>query len=206
MDAGEVAQLLHVLADQPVDRAGVRLFQVEGLDRFLAIDGPVGRLAGSLMAGRPSPVRALLFDKTVTANWALAWHQDRVMAVRERLNVEGFGPWTRKAGAYHVAPPPELLARMRTFRIHLDPVPETNAPLLIAPGSHGLGRIAERDVLGVVEACGVAACTAAVGDVWLYATPILHASARAERPMRRRVLQVDFAAEPLPGGLQWLGV
>ena len=31
---------------------------------------------------------------------------------------------------------------MVTLRVHLDPVPATNAPLLIAPGSHKLGRIA----------------------------------------------------------------
>jgi hypothetical protein len=44
------------------------------------------------------------------------------------------------------------------------------------------------------------------GDIWLYATPILHASASALEPGHRRVLQIDFAAEELPGGLAWLGV
>ena len=54
--------------------------------------------------------------------------------------------------------------------------------------------------------CGTAACYAAAGDLWLYATPILHASAASRSAQRRRVLQVDFAAAPLPGGLDWLGV
>ena len=31
-----------------------------------------------------------------------------------------------------------------TLRVHFDPVPETNAPLLIAPGSHRLGQIPAR--------------------------------------------------------------
>jgi len=39
-----------------------------------------------------------------------------------------------------------------------------------------------------------------------YATPIVHASQAAPVPARRRVLQVDFAAVELPGGLEWLGV
>lgn len=39
-----------------------------------------------------------------------------------------------------------------------------------------------------------------------YATPILYASEAATMPVQRRVLQLDFAAEDLPGGLQWLGV
>ncbi len=128
------------------------------------------------------------------------------MAVRERIEVPGFGPWSRKDGALHVAPPFEVLSAMRTLRVHLDPVPDTNAPLLIAPGSHALGRIAEPGVPGVVERCGVAACLADAGDVWIYATPILHASRRATAPARRQVLQVDFAVGELAGGLRWLGV
>ena len=91
-------------------------------------------------------------------------------------------------------------------RLHLDDVPETNAPLLVAPGSHRLGCIPEADVPGVVERCGVAVCTAVAGDVWLYATPILHASKAATAASRRRVLQVDYAINELPGGLRWLGV
>lgn len=54
--------------------------------------------------------------------------------VRERRHVPGYGPWTVKDGLLHVAPPFEILAGMVTLRVHLDPVPVTNAPLLIAPG------------------------------------------------------------------------
>lgn len=53
---------------------------------------------------------------------------------------------------------------------------------------------------------GEALCLAEQGDIWLYATPILHASDAAKVPQRRRVLQVDFAAYELPNGLRWLGV
>ncbi|WP_445214753.1 phytanoyl-CoA dioxygenase family protein [Brevundimonas sp. BR2-1] len=92
------------------------------------------------------------------------------------------------------------------MRAHLDDVPSSNAPLLIAPGSHTFGRIAVEDVDQVVKQCGTATCLAEAGDVWLYATPILHASEAATDPTSRRVLQVDFAAEALPHGLEWLGV
>ncbi len=95
---------------------------------------------------------------------------------------------------------------MVTLRLHLDDVPQTNAPLLVAPGSHRFGRIAETDVLAVVQRCGKATCSAVAGDIWLYATPILHASEAATEPGRRRVLQVDYAACDLPGGLRWLGI
>jgi hypothetical protein len=206
LDATMLRGLMDVLADQPADQAGVRLFGVSGLNAFLGMDGVIGVLAASVMAGQPRPVRAILFDKTATTNWSLAWHQDRVVAIRERIEVEGFGPWSRKHGSIHVAPPFEVLSAMRTLRVHLDPVPETNAPLLIAPGSHALGRIAEQDVPRIVGQCGVATCLADAGDVWVYATPILHASERASFPGHRRVLQVDYAVGELPGGLCWLGV
>jgi hypothetical protein len=73
------------------------------------------------------------------------------------------------SGILHVAPPFELLAAMVTLRLHIDAVPVTNAPLLIAPGSHKLGRIAESDVRQVVRPCGAVACLAEPGDIWLYA-------------------------------------
>jgi ectoine hydroxylase-related dioxygenase (phytanoyl-CoA dioxygenase family) len=151
-------------------------------------------------------VRAILFDKTATTNWSLGWHQDRTIVVAERREVPGFGPWTVKAGLLHVAPPFELLSRMVTLRVHLDPVAQDNAPLLIAPGSHRFGRVLESEIDSVVARCGVATCLAGAGDVWLYATPILHASDAASAPGRRRVLQIDYAAEALPGGLAWCGI
>jgi len=206
LDPPTLTLIEDILADQPADQAGVRLFGLERLAELLQASGAVGALVAATSRSAPRPVRAILFDKSPKANWSLAWHQDRVIAVRERLEVEGFGPWTRKQGALHVAPPVDVLARMTTLRLHLDDVPATNAPLLIAPGSHRLGRIAERDIPAVVQQCGTAACLAAAGDVWLYSTPILHASDAALHPARRRVLQVDYAMDRLPGGLQWLGV
>jgi ectoine hydroxylase-related dioxygenase (phytanoyl-CoA dioxygenase family) len=152
------------------------------------------------------PVRAILFDKTAATNWALGWHQDRPIAVKERVAVDGFETWSVKSGMQHVEPPFALLSRMVTLRVHIDPVSADNAPLLIAPGSHKLGRIAEDNVRDVVRRCGTVACLADPGDIWLYATPILHASEAATAPPHRRVLQVDFSVEELPGGLEWLGI
>ena len=79
-------------------------------------------------------------------------------------------------------------------------------PLLIAPGSHRYGRVAEGEVLSLVERCGIQSCLAERGDIWLYSTPILHASDAASNPRRRRVLQLDYSADPLPGDLEWLGI
>jgi hypothetical protein len=199
-------QLETALGGLPPTEAGVRMHGVDALKPLLAVQGSVGGIAASILGPQAKPVRAVLFNKSPHTNWSLAWHQDRTICVKERREAPGFGPWTVKSGMQHVAPPFELLERMVTLRAHLDDVPVTNAPLLIAPGSHTLGRITVSEVDEVVRRCGTRACTAEAGDVWLYATPILHASETASKPCCRRVLQVDYAAEALPNGLEWHGV
>ena len=195
-----------VLATVDQSSAGTRLHNVAGLARVLAADGCIGKVAGSATDGSPKPVRAILFNKSPDANCALGWHQDRTICVRAKRDVPGFGPWTIKHGLLHVSPPFDLIERMVTLRVHLDDVPVTNAPLLVAPGSHRLGKVPSEQVATAVERSGVRACIATRGDIWLYATSILHASDRAQTPRNRRVLQVDYAVDDLPGGLAWTGV
>ena len=173
---------------------------------MVAIDGAVGAIAAGFLRPDCRAVRAILFDKTVETNWSLAWHQDRTICVQKRIDVEGYGPWTTKGGMQHVAPPFDLLARMVTLLVHLDDVPSENSPLLIAPGSHLAGRVPVEEYGDVVARCGAYACLADAGDVWVYATPILHASEAATAAGHRRVLQIDYSEDQLAGGLEWLGV
>ena len=194
------------LAPQQGHQAGVRLSGIPELRSFLNPGGPVGRIPACVMGGECLPVRAILFDKNADQNWSLGWHQDRTIAVKRRVDASGYGPWSLKSGMVHVEPPFELLAGMLTVRVHLDRVPATNAPLLIAPGSHLRGRISRADIPEVVNECGVTQCLAEPGDIWLYATPILHASHAATEPLHRRVLQVDYSVAELAVGLEWLGV
>ena len=206
LDASDFRRLEEAVANLPPDQAGIRLYGIPALRPFLASPGAIWKLAAAVLGEAARPVRAILFDKTSSTNWGLPWHQDRTIVVTRRVEVEGFGPWTVKSGLLHVAPPFELLAGMVTLRVHLDAVSETNAPLLIAPGSHRRGQIPEGEVPLVVRQCGTATCLADAGDIWVYATPILHCSEAAREPAHRRVLQVDFAAADLPGGLAWRGI
>lgn len=206
LDTATLGALRTALAGAEAARPGRRLADAAGLDAILSVGGAIGAIAASAIGNAARPVRAVLFDKTASTNWKLGWHQDRTIVVERRVEVAGFGPWTRKAGLQHVAPPFEVLTRMVTLRAHLDDVAADNAPLLIAPGSHRLGRIAEGEVAAAVARCGTIACLARAGDVWMYSTPILHASDAAEAPAQRRVLQLDYAAFDLPSGLSWRGV
>ena len=204
--ANQMDQVLTAISEIPRGQAGVRLWRIPALEPVLARNGSLGSIAEQILGSCARPVRAILFDKSTEANWSLGWHQDRTICVKQRQEAPGFGPWTVKNGMIHVAPPFELLARMVTLRAHIDDVPATNAPLVIAPGSHRFGRVAIDQIDELVAKCGQVVCLASAGDVWAYATPILHASDVASAPMSRRVLQVDYAADNLPYGLEWLGV
>ncbi|MBW6530478.1 phytanoyl-CoA dioxygenase family protein [Sphingomonas sp. RRHST34] len=194
------------LSALPASKPGVRIAEGRQAQSFLDRAGPIGAIAASVLGDQARPVRAILFDKSAERNWALGWHQDRTIVVKERVDTDGYGPWTVKSGLIQVEPPFEILESMVTLRVHLDAVDERNAPLRIVPGSHRLGRLPEAEIERVVATFGERLCLAERGDVWLYATPIIHASFAADPPRRRRVLQVDFSAVSAPGPLAWRGL
>ncbi len=161
-----VSQIEAIIAPVSSGPPGVRLYSLPGLAGLLGGTGPIAAVACALAGKGVLPVRAVLFNKTAANNWAVGFHQDRTIAVAEQIDVARFGPWTVKAGTLHVEPPFTVIERMITLRIHVDPVPADNAPLLIAPRSHLMGRIAEPSIAAVVERCGIMTCEANRGDVW----------------------------------------
>jgi len=199
----EVHALLQALEANDLGRPGSRLNDVSSLRPWITADGIVGQIVAGWLGPNAAPVRVILFDKSASSNWALGWHQDRTIAVQHRADVPGFGNWNLKGGIDHVEPPFDLIERMLTVRIHLDPVSRDNAPLLMSPGSHRCGKIADSRMDEVVKRLGIAQCLADAGDVWVYRTAIVHASKRSSLPTRRRVLQVDYSAEELPEPLRW---
>ena len=202
---GSLSGLQRLTKASEPGRAGVRLTGNPELLAWLGESG-VTDLASRVLRGRAQPVRAILFDKSSVQNWSLGWHQDRTIVVRQRADVPGFGPWSRKSGLTHVEPPFDVIEAMVTARVHIDPVPADNAPLRIAPGSHRAGKVIESGIDALVQRCGTYACLADAGDIWVYRTSVLHASAPSEVAGRRRVLQIDFASVALPFPLEWRGI
>jgi hypothetical protein len=90
---------------------GLRIAEIEPLRPLLAPDGAIGTVAATALGSDCQAVRAILFDKTAATNWSLVWHQDRTTCVVERLDVDGYGPWTVKHGMHHVEPPFRLFHR-----------------------------------------------------------------------------------------------
>lgn len=148
-------------------------------------------------------VRAVYFDKSQASNWVIGWHQDRVIAVRERALMDGFINWTRKEGTWHVEPPVNLLARMVFLRIHLDDTDSTNGCMQIALGSHLSGKINASQAGLIAQGCQIENCIAHRGDVLAGHALILHRSGPSHVSTRRRALRIDYSADRLPAPLEW---
>jgi ectoine hydroxylase-related dioxygenase (phytanoyl-CoA dioxygenase family) len=173
--------------------------------RNLAGSSGVLNIVRSIIGPRAFAVRGLFFDKTPGANWNLPWHQDVTVAVKERREAAGFGPWTLKAKIPHAHAPADLLARMITIRVHLDPCGPENGPMRVLPGSHAGGRLSASEIHSWVARARELSvdCLVPPGGAVVMRPLILHASAAATVDGHRRVVHLEYAAEDLPAGLEW---
>lgn len=196
-----LAEAEHALTAHSSRGAGVRNALRWPALRYLAGSPALTRLTHSLLGPHAFITRAILFDKSPGANWEVGWHQDTTIAVETRLDVPGFDPWSVKSGVPHVQPPAEVLERMATVRVHFDACGQENGALLVVPGSRRTGILANVDPSDCDRR--TARCAVLPGGVVAMRPLLLHASRRSESPSRRRVLHLELAVDPLPGGLGW---
>lgn len=161
---------------------------------------PLIDLLHRVLGSNAGLVRGLYFDKPPEQTWALPWHKDLTIAVREDREVPGYSKPRLKAGVWHCEPPLTVLEAMLTLRIHLDKVTEENGPLEVLPGSQGTGkelRVGRFEPLRIL---------AGAGDVFVMRPLLAHCSGRSHVGTRRhrRVLHLEFASiRQLPGGHRW---
>jgi len=146
-------------------------------------------------------VRALFFDKPPDRTWALAWHKDTSIAVKENAaGSTSFSRPTVKLGVPHVIACDAVLRKMLTLRIHLDEVTDENGPLRVIPGSHVSSESVGDGFDSAID------IHAAVGDV-LAMRPLISHSSGSSSPgtkRHRRILHLEFAASrSLPDGFLW---
>jgi hypothetical protein len=198
MTPSEVEEL-DVLAPLDVGR-GARLAPTTEVMRAIE---PLNALARSLCQNA-QPVRLVAFDKSHAANWALPWHQDRVIAVKERRKVNGVRNWTRKDGVWHCEPSEALLRRMFFLRVCIDSDEGlSGGGLMISPGSHRPGVMSASEAKLYAQCHKVEWCVAERGDVLACMMLLLHRSqGMKDQSMRhRRALRVDYALDEPPSPL-----
>lgn len=149
---------------------------------------------------RAGLVRGLFFDKPPGQTWALPWHKDLTITVRDNRAVPRYSKPRLRAGVWHCEPPLEVLEAMLTLRIHLDDVTGENGPLEVLPGSHLTGKELR------IERFEPRRILVNAGDVFVMRPLLAHCSGRSTpgTTRHRRVLHLEFAAmAQLPGGHEW---
>lgn len=159
---------------------------------------PVREAIRSVLGPRAGVVRGLYFDKPPGRSWALPWHKDLSLAVRDHVPNYQFTKPTIKSGVPHVIAPQSVLDRMLTARIHLDAMTATNGPLRVLPGSHTAYEQKDDPCVGAEFLhCGA-------GSILLMRPLLTHASGHATEARHRRIVHLECAAVPeLPDGFEW---
>ena len=199
-----VSALIETLAALQIEgAAGARNLLDVAAVQTLARSAPIRALVEPVLGPRCFAVRGIYFDKTPEANWKVPYHQDLSIAVKQKREVAGFGPWSEKAGVVHVQPPTEILQAMLTTRLHLDACDAGNGVLRVLPRTHRLGKLSAPQIARQRQTGAEIACAVPRGGALLMRPLLLHASSPATRPTHRRVIHLEWAAQPLPGVLQW---
>ncbi len=169
----------------------------------MASSSPLIDIAKEILGDNARPVRSVFFDKIEGANWNVAWHQDTSVALKNKHEVSGFGPWSEKQGVIHAEPPAEYLANTLTLRIHLDKANTETGVLRVVPGTHRGGRVKSSEILTIVDNSTVVECNANPGDVLLMNPLLFHSSRKAIHPRHRRIIHIEYSAMTLPNPLEW---
>jgi ectoine hydroxylase-related dioxygenase (phytanoyl-CoA dioxygenase family) len=146
-------------------------------------------------------VKSIYFDKPGASNWFVSYHQDLTISVDQKIELEGFGPWSVKQNQYAVQPPLNILERNFTVRIHLDDTDENNGALRVVPQSHLKGIYRPETIDWSKEAEVI--CKVPKGGVMLMRPLLLHASSRTTNNKKRRVIHIEFSDQKLPEPLKW---
>lgn len=149
------------------------------------------------------PVRVVAFNKSQDANWGVPWHQDRVISLSARHEVNGFNNWSNKAGTWHCEPPTDVLDQKLFARNHLDDTDGKNCAMRIALGSHKSGMAQSSEAEAKAKQYPEEICDARRGDVLILKMLTLHSSKPTKARKPRRVFRVDYASRLLPLPLQW---
>jgi hypothetical protein len=202
---GLLPQELAALQKQfPPDAPNRRnLFTFSPLVEELASSGSFAAHAQNILGLECFAVRAIFFNKILKSNWHVPWHQDIGVPLKRQLPVPGFSAFTRKDGVLHANAPSEVLSHLLVLRIHLDPASAANGAMRLVKGSHVAGRLRD-DEIGHWAARGEhVQPEIPAGGILRLRPLLLHASAHAISDTSRRVIHIEYAAQDLPGGLEW---
>jgi ectoine hydroxylase-related dioxygenase (phytanoyl-CoA dioxygenase family) len=174
-------------------RAGARNLMSKPIVAELAFDSRLLQLAADALGTKALPFRATLFEKSVTTNWHVLWHQDRALPMSRRHDSNDWGPWTTKAGVLYALAPAWALERVVALRVHLDASTRDNGPLQVIPNSHKAGVLSPAAIGRVRSSQAADTCMVGRGGILAMRPLLLHSSTKARRAESRRVIHIEYA-------------
>lgn len=208
IDDVECESLENLIADVQASTeskaAGIRnLFQLCPELKIWVRSKVIRQLIDEILGPEAFAVRAILFDKSPSANWLVSWHQDLAIALKSRHDHQGYSGWSNKNDIVHVIPPSPILGKMVTLRIHLDDCLTEHGPLKVLKGSHCDGILDSEQIELAKQKYEEVECVVDKRACIVMSPLLLHASSKAITPSSRRVLHIEFADCKLPKPLEW---
>ncbi|PUA30241.1 MAG: hypothetical protein B0W54_06940 [Cellvibrio sp. 79] len=183
---------------QEPDSAGIRHADTKlSTLQQLAKSSLVLQLVEYYMQDNPQLMRCILFNKTAEQNWLVSWHQDKTLCMPRKFEHPDWGPWSIKDGLDHTQPPLHILNKMVTLRFHLDDNHRENGCLKVLPESHRQGILSTLQIQSLSETIAPTYCLAPKGSVLAMKPLLVHASSKATKPDRRRVVHMEFVPTQL---------
>jgi ectoine hydroxylase-related dioxygenase (phytanoyl-CoA dioxygenase family) len=114
--------------------------------------------------------------------------------LRVRVEQEGWGPWSTKAGLLYAHAPAWALEQVVALRVSLDDSTQTNGPLRVLPGTHRGGVYTDVQIERLARTNTPVDCVARSGGVIAMRPLTIHASSKSRDAQPRRVLHIEYAA------------
>ena len=207
LGTAEISFLLAAIESSAVyrGRAGMRhALEIEAV-RSLAAGARLISLAQHALGNDAVPFRATLFEKSSASNWLVVWHQDTALPLRNRRDIDGWGPWSVKEGVICAHAPASALEQVLAIRVHLDDSTAENGPLKLLPATHRLGVLSDDAIHELAERTPAIECHVGSGGLVLMKPLIVHASSKSKDGAPRRVLHIEYSArKSFDGGLELL--
>lgn len=191
----ETEALIADLQKSPLRRskAGIRHAPKHPAVAALATEPRLMQIAQHILGLGATPFRATLFDKSPQSNWLVVWHQDTALPLRERRDIQGWGPWSTKDGVTYAHAPATALCRVVALRVHLDDSTPQNGPLRVLPGTHAKGVLSDDAIQELALRIAPVDCSVPQGGVLVMRPLIVHASSKSALKIPRRVLHIEYA-------------
>ncbi len=159
----------------------------------LARDSRLLSIAKDVLGPAAIPFRWTLFDKSLTANWLVVWHQDTALPLHQRVESSGWGPWSIKDGVNYSHAPSAALEQVLALRLHLDDSAEDNGSLRVLTCTQTLGVLTDEQIHDLSLGSKCVDCLVEAGGVLAMRPLVLHASSKSRSGRPRRVLHFEYA-------------